>query len=84
VDQALVLVQRHHFAKGQLYLYEKRKYYHMIIQHYMDLGDHRSILSTGRKYGTTTATCTAATALPHILDPPLTFLNLSQLHSIAL
>ena len=51
VDQALVLVQRHGFSAGQLYLYEKRKMYHMIIQHYMDSGDHRAILSTGKKYG---------------------------------
>ena len=50
-DQALVLVQRQHFSKGQLYLYEKRKMYHMIIQHYIDNGNHRSILTTGRKYG---------------------------------
>jgi hypothetical protein len=50
-DHALVLVQRHNFSPGQLYLYEKRKMYHMIVQHHMDIGDDRAILAAGRKYG---------------------------------
>ena len=50
-DHALMLVQRHKFSAGILYLYEKRKMYNMIVQHYMDEGDDRALLAAGRKYG---------------------------------
>jgi vacuolar protein sorting-associated protein 11 len=50
-DHALVLVQQYHFEPGMMYLYEKRKMYHMLVQRYMDSGNHRAILATCRKYG---------------------------------
>ena len=50
-DHALVLVQQYHFEPGMMYLYEKRKMYHMLVQRHMDSGNHHAILATCRKYG---------------------------------
>ena len=37
-DHAIVLMQQHGFTTGLLYLYEKKKMYNMLLQHYMDMG----------------------------------------------
>ena len=37
-DHAIVLMQQHGFTTGLLFLYEKRKMYNMLLQHYMDMG----------------------------------------------
>ena len=50
-DHALVLVQQYHFEPGMMYLYEKKKMYHMLVQRHMDSGNHQAILMTCRKYG---------------------------------
>jgi uncharacterized membrane protein YgcG len=50
-DHALVLVQQYHFEPGMMYLYEKRKMYHMLVQRHMDSGNLHAILATCRKYG---------------------------------
>ena len=50
-DHALVLVQQYHFEPGMMYLYEKRKMYHMLVQRHMDSGNHHAVLATCRKYG---------------------------------
>jgi hypothetical protein len=34
-----------------MYLYEKKKMYHMLVQRHMDSGNHQAILLTCRKYG---------------------------------
>jgi hypothetical protein len=50
-DHALVLVQQYHFEPGMMYLYEKKKMYHMLVQRHMDSGNHQAILMACRKYG---------------------------------
>lgn len=57
-DHALVLVQSHGFKQGQLYLYERLRMYHMVVQHYMD--EATNAARAGRKadaarWGTLTA-----------------------------
>ncbi len=42
---ALVLVQMLNFKVGQLFLYDKLRMYHMVIQHHMESDDKASILS---------------------------------------
>ena len=50
-DHAIVLVQQHRFTAGLLFLYEKRKMYHMLLQYYMDTGNNRQVLIACRRYG---------------------------------
>jgi len=48
---ALVLVQSVDFKRGQLYLYEKLGMYHMLIKHFMEVGDNGAILTSCKTYG---------------------------------
>eukprot|EP00945_MAST-04E_sp_MAST-4E-sp1_P004799 g4799.t1 len=47
----IVKVQQAGCNEALLYLYEKKKMYGMMMQHYMDIGDNRSILRSCRKLG---------------------------------
>ncbi|GBG24437.1 Vacuolar protein sorting-associated protein 11-like [Hondaea fermentalgiana] len=48
---ALVLVQSAGFQRGLLYLYERLHMYHMLIRHYMKVGDSAAILANCKAYG---------------------------------
>ena len=51
MGHALLLVERYDFRPGQLYLFEKKKMFHVLLQHYMDSHDHRALITACRKYG---------------------------------
>lgn len=48
---ALVLVQSAGFQRGLLFLYERLHMYHMLIRHYMEVGDSAAILTNCKAYG---------------------------------
>ena len=50
-DHTLVCVQQARCHEALLYLYEKRKMFDMMMQHYMDTGNNRAVINTCRKVG---------------------------------
>ena len=51
IDHTLMCVQQARCHEALLYLYEKRKMFDMMMQHYMDMGDNRAVLNTCKKAG---------------------------------
>ena len=43
VDHALVLCKTYRFQRGVLFLYEKLKLYHEILQHHMERGENAKV-----------------------------------------
>eukprot|EP00698_Gefionella_okellyi_P004226 TRINITY_DN13925_c0_g1_i1.p1 TRINITY_DN13925_c0_g1~~TRINITY_DN13925_c0_g1_i1.p1 ORF type:complete len:890 (+),score=210.52 TRINITY_DN13925_c0_g1_i1:33-2702(+) len=51
VDHALVLVQMRAFKPGILFLYEKLKLYHEIVQYYLDNREYANVISKCKEHG---------------------------------
>eukprot|EP01083_Nonionella_stella_P075667 205784_1 len=49
-NHALVLAKMYHFEPGVIFLYEKLRLYHEIVQHHMERGDKTQILRSCNKY----------------------------------
>ncbi len=50
VDHALVLCKTYRFQRGMLFLYEKLKLYHEILQHHMDRGENAKVIEACKQY----------------------------------
>ena len=50
-NSALCLVQMMGCGRGQLYLYEKMRMFHLVVQHFMDKGDTAEVIKKAKKYG---------------------------------
>ncbi|XP_062520596.1 vacuolar protein sorting-associated protein 11 homolog [Corticium candelabrum] len=51
IDHALVLAQMHDFRAGVLYLYERARLYHQILQHHMEHDDYHQVIETCNSHG---------------------------------
>ena len=50
-DHALCLVTMHCFRPGKLFLYQKMRSHHLVLQHYMEGGDVRSVVAECKQHG---------------------------------
>lgn len=50
-DHVLVLCSTHHFIPGIMHIYEEQQMYHLIVRHYLKLGDYNSLIATCKRLG---------------------------------